>query len=794
MRKWNGSAERLKTVGEPLVRPPAVDFLPPAATCPRVLVEWPSDLTTAARALFERVIGHAGLVIERLLFLSRHTGLLPRKSSADDPLGSMVISDADVAAILSSLKKSLQPNTESAPSSVKDPFIAQLHESRSLLKKQLELPASKDVGLVRLVRAFQLGDVEIDLFALALAPDWDLRIARLTGFLNNDATDLRPKMGHLMMAAQTRMPGPAADIYDRMEYSLFLPGLLERDPDPKLPIARQSVRVAENITGLCMSMFRNKESSAVDRSWDTLLWTDEDKQVCRRALHRELHRRGAKRLVVLEGPPGSGRLAMARAAAIDCSMEVELCELGETNGDEKDKIAAVVTNAIYRAKLGERLLVIRGDGLLAQLGKVMHMLAQKIAEFDVPCFLTARAGELDKLDPGLRMVKFTPPRLTPLGKRELWQREMGNKHLSASDPTLDDLAARFDLTPGRLCELVEELQIRQAWSKNSSVEVADVRGTLRDITVQRFTNLANRYDSEITLEDLVFADSVSDRLEELVGRLRNRHRVLSGWNFADKAHESFGVSALFVGPPGTGKTAGAVAIANALDIDLFVVDFSSIMSKWVGETEQNLARIFDEAEASSVALLFDEADSLFGKRSSEQQSSSDRYANLTVNYLLQRMETYSGLVILTTNMESAMDEAFQRRITFRVRFPGVDETLRENLWRHLLPADAEYAEDVDFVALGRMQNMQGAHIRRALTRAAFRVASTGVARPVLAHKDLLWAIAAEYEDLGRLVYHNDEDSPTGASSLAASSMLPNSQPAAKPGTSFRYKQGAETTC
>jgi SpoVK/Ycf46/Vps4 family AAA+-type ATPase len=243
---------------------------------------------------------------------------------------------------------------------------------------------------------------------------------------------------------------------------------------------------------------------------------------------------------------------------------------------------------------------------------------------------------------------------------------------------------------------------------------------------------------------------VRGRLEEMIHRLRLRQRVLADWSFADKAHDGYGVSALFVGPPGTGKTAGAIALANELKIDLYAVDLSRIMSKWVGETEQNLARVFDEAEASNAALLFDEADALFGKRSAEQKSSSDRYANLTINYLLQRMESYSGLAILTTNLQSAMDAAFQRRITACVHFPPSDAEAREQLWRHLLPADASYADDVDLERLAIDHVMEAAHIRRALARAAFRAASRGQRFPILAAADVRWAASAEYEDMGRL--------------------------------------------
>jgi SpoVK/Ycf46/Vps4 family AAA+-type ATPase len=175
------------------------------------------------------------------------------------------------------------------------------------------------------------------------------------------------------------------------------------------------------------------------------------------------------------------------------------------------------------------------------------------------------------------------------------------------------------------------------------------------------------------------------------------------------------------------------------------------MSKWVGETEQNLARVFDEAEASSVALLFDEADSLFGKRSSDPKSSSDRYGNITVNYLLQRMERYSGLAILTTNLESAIDTAFSRRISTRIEFPAPDKEQRHLLWHGLLPRSARFGSDVDLSEIVTTLEMPGARIRNALLRAAYRAAASGNRDAVLSQPDIEWAASAEYEDMGRLV-------------------------------------------
>src|SRR5262249_2127959 len=204
----------------------------------------------------------------------------------------------------------------------------------------------------------------------------------------------------------------------------------------------------------------------------------------------------------------------------------------------------------------------------------------------------------------------------------------------------------------------------------------------------------------------------------------NAEQVYDKWGFAAKHGVAQGISALFSGPPGTGKTMCAGVIARELDMELFRVDLSRVVSKWIGETEKNLSRVFDEAERSHAVLLFDEADSLFAKRT-EVKSSVDRYANLEVNFLLQRMESFSGITILTTNFEDTIDSAFKRRLTFRIRFEKPDAEARSALWEKMFPASAELASDVDFSELGQKFEVSGGNIRNAAIRAAFLATSEG---------------------------------------------------------------------
>ncbi|MBR0774306.1 ATP-binding protein [Bradyrhizobium diazoefficiens] len=232
--------------------------------------------------------------------------------------------------------------------------------------------------------------------------------------------------------------------------------------------------------------------------------------------------------------------------------------------------------------------------------------------------------------------------------------------------------------------------------------------------------LAQRIDNRVDFDDLVVPPVVIVQLRAIAAELRQRPRVYGDWGFAARNGRGLGAAALFAGESGTGKTYAAEAIADAAGLDLYRIDLASVVSKYIGETEKNLSRLFEAAETSGAILLFDEADALFGKRS-EVRDSHDRFANIEVAYLLQRIETYRGLVILTTNMKSALDRAFLRRIRYVVQFPYPDVAARERLWRMQFPAEAPLGE-VDFAGLSKLQ-LTGGNIRAIALNAAFLAAA-----------------------------------------------------------------------
>src|SRR5690606_4172637 len=274
----------------------------------------------------------------------------------------------------------------------------------------------------------------------------------------------------------------------------------------------------------------------------------------------------------------------------------------------------------------------------------------------------------------------------------LWRRALGDRAAPGLD--LDMVAARYPLTGGMLLRSADAaiaLAVGRARAGGQpGVSDADLHAGLRGTLDVKLSGLGRRVTWRQGWSDLILPDDSLEEIREFIARVRHRRRVYEEWGFSRKLAKGLGLSALFAGPPGTGKTMVAGIIADELALDLYQIDLSRIVSKYVGETEKNLANVFDAAEAGHAILLFDEADSLFAKRT-EVKSSVDRYANLEVNYLLQRMEAFNGITILTTNLDSSIDDAFRRRISFRVDFPMPEVEDRERLWRAMLPAQADVA-------------------------------------------------------------------------------------------------------
>ena len=337
--------------------------------------------------------------------------------------------------------------------------------------------------------------------------------------------------------------------------------------------------------------------------------------------------------------------------------------------------------------------------------------------------------------------------LTGSQRFSVWQERLADHLLDDEfeESELRTLAGQFTLNSAQIRSAVN-YALGTAVTENRELTISDLYAGARMSSMHHLSDLAKRMESRYTLKDLVLPEKQQREIDALIAMARNRSLVLDDWGAGKKLVSGRGISALFTGVPGTGKTLSAQAIAGELGLDIYRVDLSTIISKYIGETEKNLERIFTEAQNSNVILFFDEADALFGRRS-EVSDSHDRYANIEVGYLLQRIETYDGIVLMATNLGANLDEAFARRIHFIIDFPFPEEDTRLRLWQLLLPENIKKETGIDLQPFAAAYKIAGGGIRNAVVWAIYESARLG--RP-LSREDLLHGVEREYQKMGKV--------------------------------------------
>ena len=453
-----------------------------------------------------------------------------------------------------------------------------------------------------------------------------------------------------------------------------------------------------------------------------------------------LLRAGAGPVIALCGREGSGHTSLLASAAPEGVLRIRAAELPP----EPRELERAVLAALREARLFGLLPVLDGiDALAGDDDLRARALDRALAGFPGAIAATAPPGERPPIALSRGMVLAPVPLPPEPARATLWQRALGD----ASAELCARAAARYPITGGVIARSAAAAAAR-ARGRGAAITDDDVHAGVRGSLDSKLGTLGVRVEVTQRWDNLVVPDETGDEIRELIARVKHRKRVHDEWGFADKVGRGLGLSALFFGPPGTGKTMVAGLIGRALGLDLYQIDLSRVVSKWIGETEKNLGQVFDAAEAGHAILLFDEADALFAKRT-EVKSSVDRYANLEVNYLLQRMEAFQGISILTTNLEASIDEAFRRRLSARVQFPLPELEERLRLWRALVPARAALAADVDFETLAERYAMSGGYIRNAVLRAAFLAADAGTP---ITMRLLVRAATLEYAAMGKVMH------------------------------------------
>ncbi len=455
---------------------------------------------------------------------------------------------------------------------------------------------------------------------------------------------------------------------------------------------------------------------------------------------------GSSPLVVVEGVWGTGRRTALAVAAATLGRGVVGLDLRRVPRDVP-ALEVALAGLRRECRLTNALPVVANVDQLWEDATESDAAVRTLARFidAMPGPFAATAGR-----PGLELpvtrtlarVRWTVPETAT--RRAIWGRALGGLAGGVA-ADLDGIAMRYRLGAGSIERAVASAQLIAG---DAPLATGHLVEGIRANIAERLGDLAMRQDVTQSWDDLVLAPDILDQVKALTARVRHAHQVLEQWGYGSKLPKGAGVAALFSGPPGTGKTMVAGLIARDLDLELYQVDLSKVVSKWVGETEKQLARIFEAADAGHALLLFDEADALFAKRT-DVKSAVDRYANLEVNYLLQRIESFGGITILTTNLEASIDPALRRRLAANVVFWPPDQEDRERLWRHMLASRGPVDDAIDIPALARTYGeMTGANIRNAALSAAFLAAAEG--EPITQAR-LERAARGEYSSMGHVL-------------------------------------------
>jgi AAA+ superfamily predicted ATPase len=607
--------------------------------------------------------------------------------------------------------------------------------------------------LARLAYDFGLSAFDIDVLAIALAPEVDLAYGRLYAFLQDDVSRRRPSVD---LALNLLCPTVQAKTARREHFAGDAPLVagelvaLAGDPggEPSLAealdIDRGVVRYLLGIGGPDPSLRLDAAVVGVPPGADAWPAPTEDALELE-PLVTEAHASRAPLRLCFSGPAAGLKRAAAEWLAARAGAPLSAVALTGLLA-ASDGLRAAARRVLHEARLQRAVVFI--EDLDALEPAEVRALRDAL---DGHAGVAILAGQ--SVQPlrgqglvGLLDVGFPVPGHDV--RRACWREALRRRGAAIDEDDLDALAGRFALTPDQIADAAEAAgHAARRRGPGAGPSVQELYAAARDRSDASLAGVARKIRPTHTWDHLALPDETGRLLRDMCAQVEERHRVLDEWGFGRRFSLGKGVNALFTGPSGTGKTTAADIIGNALGLDLYKVDLSGVVSKFIGETEKNLDRIFRAAENSNAILFFDEADALFGKRS-EVRDAHDRYANIEIAYLLQQMEQYEGVAILATNLRQNMDDAFVRRLQFVVDFSFPDEEQRARIWPLLFPDEARRDPDIDFGLLARQFRITGGSIKNIVVGAAFLAAAEDEA---IGLSHLLRALRREYQKMGKVL-------------------------------------------
>ncbi len=633
----------------------------------------------------------------------------------------------------------------------------------------------EDSSVAWLKNTFQLSTFDLDIIAIAIAPEFNREYERIYAYIQGEKNLIQPTID---IALKLFYTDNHEQINKRKHFTSDAPlishGLLYLSSEStflahKLIVNPQVVRLLLQQSGLDSRLTSYCELIQAKLDSNILSLPKNTQNKLLTLVKQDWQRQPL--LLYFQGydPIGKRHTAQFLADNLEISLLIaDLAQLLEDKTHFQNNLSLIWQEAWFF----ERLLYIENfDILYLPENKIFYQ--SFLREIEKNRGITILAGVKNWIPTttgvkGIITITFTIPESSQ--RREYWQTHLNQSEISIEKRELDILSDRFRLTPDQIADAVATAYNTARWQQisatkneslnNTSIEknsnfptekpqpsFIDLCSAARHQSGHDLTTLAHKIEPKYTWDDIVLQPNQLTQLQNICKEAEYQNLVHNQWGFADKLSLGKGLNVLFSGSPGTGKTMAAEVIAHHLQLDLYKIDLSQIVSKYIGETEKNLNKIFTAATNSNAILLFDEADALFGKRT-EIQDARDRYANIEVSYLLQKMEEYEGIAILTTNLRSNMDEAFERRLRFIVEFSPPDAKHRLQIWQKIFPQNAPCSSDLDLEFLAENFEITGANIRNIALTAAFLAADDS---QVIEMVHLIRGIRREYDKMGRIL-------------------------------------------
>ncbi|MDD1725058.1 MAG: ATP-binding protein, partial [Methanospirillum sp.] len=652
----------------------------------------------------------------------------------DNPFRGLCITDAEIENLFFGKDSAGDPDPTGLLPAI-DAITRMIDE-----RKNSSLETGIPLGLPWLLSLFCLDSLEETALIMCLGAEIDPKYGRVYAYLNNDASQKLPTVGLVMSIARIS-PDDQPDALLRFSHDspLIRSGILT-SPDTGSLVMRP-LRLDERVVRFILGQDSIPEGT---RQYMEVYYPDKVHEPAEGShAISALIREDGTRCIYIEGPCSDSRSNLARRVCSELQLPLIIVDTESLFHSTSPEI--IVTKCLLEAALRQAALCFDNTDFLAapEMQEKRDHLTMAVTERYGPIFFAGSIPSPFK-HPPLFTIRIPPPEIH--ARISLWEGALAGIPLEDT-VNLPVLSSRFRLSAGQIREAA-----LAAWSyavagnsRKPVITQDDLITACRESSNQNLSDHAKKIHPIYTWDDIILPRDSFDQLKEICSHVDNRQTVYHDWGFAKTLSRGRGLNILFSGPSGSGKTMAAEILAHELRLDLYKIDLSTVVSKYIGETERNLSRIFHEAETSNAILFFDEADALFGKRS-DVRDSHDRYANIEINYLLQKMEDYDGITILATNMKHHIDAAFLRRMHFVIEISSPDEHHRKLLWSKIFPR-AVPSEELDFGFLARQFAITGGNIRNIAVNAAFLAAGNS-GKVTMQH--IIHATKREYQKIGRV--------------------------------------------